>query len=127
MADPVRFPIRFDRFNRTLALVGLRARSSWVEVADDRVTVVMGWAFHLTAPRSAITSVRPDLERVTGWGVHGWRGVWLVNGSSNGMVRIDFDPKVRARSTGFPVHVAAVRVSVVDPNGLISMLENVSG
>jgi hypothetical protein len=39
-------------------------------------------------------------DRVTRWGVHGWRGRWAVNGSSKGMVELTIDPPVRARVTG---------------------------
>ena len=37
------------------------------------------------APRCARS--RPSDGRVWGWGAHGWRGTWLVNGSSSGLVR----------------------------------------
>jgi hypothetical protein len=45
----------------------------------------------------------PDNEAVTAWGVHGWRGSWLVNGSSSGLVRFEIEPAVRALIMGIPV------------------------
>ena len=117
-----RFPISFSKPNRAMALVGLTPHNSWVDLGDGTITVHMGWAFHLTAARAAIRSVAPDHDRVGGWGVHGWRGRWLVNGTSRGLVRIGFDPAVRAWVMGFPISVHTLRVSVVDPDALCAAL-----
>ena len=57
-----------------------------------------------------------------GWGVHGWRGEWLVNGSSSGLVRIELDPPVRARMLIVRVTVRVLRVAVEDPAGLVAAL-----
>src|SRR4051794_29013206 len=54
-----------------------------------RVTVgTGGWTFNTTLPRSSIVSAGHTSGPVTGWGAHGWRGRWLVNGSSRGLVRL---------------------------------------
>ena len=55
---------------------------------------------------------------MTGWGAHGWRGEWLVNGSSSGIVRIELEPPGRAKVCGVPVELRVLRVSVEDPAGL---------
>jgi hypothetical protein len=117
-----RFPIRFTGLNRTMGVLGLSPSRSWVEVDDDVLRVRMGWAFRLDAPREHIRDVRPDDDRVWSWGVHGWRGRWLVNGSSSGLVRIDFNPPVRARMGPVPLTVRELRVSVEDPAGVVSTL-----
>jgi hypothetical protein len=117
-----RFPIRFTGLNRAMALLGLSPRRSYVEVDEARMQVHMAWAFSLDAPRTAIVDVRRDEEPVWGWGVHGWRGRWLVNGSSSGLVRVELAPPARARTTGFPIRVRELRVSVEDPEGLIHAL-----
>ena len=52
---------------------------------------------HAEIPRDHIASFSPGRGMVLGWGVHGWRGRWLVNGSSKGLVRLEIDPAVRAR------------------------------
>ena len=82
----------------------------------------MGWAFRVSFDRRNIAAAALDTERVWGWGAHGWRGVWLVNGSSTGLVRIDLTEPARGRVTGIPVKVRAVRVSVDDPAALVAQL-----
>lgn len=115
MAGAVRFPILFTGVNKALAAFGLTQQSSWVDVSDTEVVAHMGWAFHAVIQRSSIASVSEDTDRIIGWGVHGWRGDWLVNGSSKNVVRIEIDPPGTARSIGFTVNLKRLRVSVVDP------------
>lgn len=100
-----RFPIRFTNLNKLMEIVGLRRSHAYVDVGPDEVHVNMGWAFDLTVPRSSIRSAAEDHGRVLGWGVHGWRGEWLVNGSSSGLVRIELDPPRRARMIVVPVQL----------------------
>ena len=54
------------------------------------------------------------------WGAHGWRGRWLVNGSSKGIVELTIDPRVRAYVMGVPVKLRTLWVSVTDPDALIA-------
>lgn len=82
----------------------------------------MSWAFRLDVPLAHVRDARLDDRRVTGWGVHGWRGSWLVNGSSSGIVRIALAPPGRARIGPVPVSVRDLRVSVEDPEGLVAAL-----
>jgi len=119
---PARFPIRFTGANRAMAFLGIVPECCRVEVDDAEVRVRMSWAFHLDAPRARVRGVERDNGPVYGWGAHGWRGQWLVNGSSSGLVRIEFDPPVRAHTAGIPVHVRVLRVSADDPDGLIAAL-----
>ncbi len=116
------FPIRYTGFNTALRYLGLGPEHSGVDVESETIRVRLGWAFHLEASPSAITSVAIDDAPVYGWGAHGWRNVWLVNGSSSGIVRIDFAAKVPGRTAFVPIHVRAVRVSVVDPDALVAAL-----
>jgi hypothetical protein len=117
-----RFPIRFTGLNRAMAVLGMSPARSWVEVGDDVIRVRMGWAFKLDAPLVNARDARPDSTRVWSWGVHGWRGRWLVNGSSSGLVRVDFDPPVRARMGPIPLSVRELRVSVENPDALVIAL-----
>jgi hypothetical protein len=117
-----RFPIRFTGLNRALTLLGLGPGRSWVDVDGQLLRVRMGWGFHLDAPLVTVRAVRLDDRRVWSWGVHGWRGRWLVNGSSSGIVRIDLEPAGRARTLGIPISVRELRVSVDDPRGLVAAL-----
>ena len=118
----LRFPIRFTGANHAMRVLGLSPSRSWVEVDDETLRVRMGWAFRLDVPRPHVRDVRLDDRRVTGWGVHGWRGKWLVNGSSAGVVRIELEPPRRARTGPVPISVRELRVSVEDPEGLVGML-----
>lgn len=120
--DDQRFPIRYSGVNKSMAVLGLRRSNSHVDIGATDVTVSMGWAFRATVPRASVASVADDHDRVLGWGAHGWRGVWLVNGSSSGIVRIDLEPDGRARVAGIPVRLRRLRVSVEDPAGLRTAL-----
>jgi RimJ/RimL family protein N-acetyltransferase len=110
-----RFPIRFTGLNRAMALLGLGPRRSWVEVDEQMLRVRMGWGFHLDVALAAVRDARLDDRPVWSWGVHGWRGRWLVNGSSSGIVRVDLEPPGHARTMGIPISVRELRVSVEDP------------
>lgn len=119
-----RFSVSYNTFNRALMTVlGMGPKQSHVTVSDETVTVRMGWAFRSDIPRSSIGSARLDDDRVRGWGVHGWGGRWLVNGSSSGLVRLDLDPSVRSSVIGpFRVSLTALRVSVDEPAALLAEL-----
>ncbi len=117
-----RFPVRFTGANKAMAVLGLSARTCAVEVTDTGIVVRMGWGFHAEVPRASVRTVEPDHDRVMGWGAHGWDGVWLVNGSSSGIVRITIDPEETAHVLGWPVRLRVLRVAVEDPDGLIAAL-----
>jgi hypothetical protein len=119
---PARFPIRFTGANRAMVLLGIVAEHCRVEVDDGELRVRMAWAFSLDVPRVNVRSVAPEHGRVWAWGAHGWRGKWLVNGSSSGLVRIELDPPGRGRVAGVGVEVRILVVSVEDPDGLIAAL-----
>ena len=117
-----RFPMLFTGASKAMVAIGLRSASSFVDVNPQTVTIRMGWAFRATLPRSSVTSAAHDHDRVLGWGAHGWGGRWLNNGSSFNIVRIEFEPRGRGRTAGFPVNVGIVRVSVDEPDALIAAL-----
>jgi hypothetical protein len=103
-------------------LLGLGPAQSGVRVGPDSVRVTMGWGFRATIPRQNVRAILPDTGRVWGWGVHGGFGVWLVNASSLGLVRLELDPRVRAWVMGVPFRVTALRLSLDAPDELISLL-----
>ena len=117
-----RFPIRFTGANRAMAILGLTRSGSWVEVDAGALRVRMNWAFRLETPREHVRTAGLYEGRVWSWGVHGWRGRWLVNGSSSGIVRVELNPPARAWVIGFPIAVHELLVSVEDPDGLIGAL-----
>jgi len=122
-----RYEFRYDRWcGWLLGLMGHGRRLSRIEV-DDRqdgeIRVRMGLGFWTTIPRTSVRSVADvGHRRVLGWGVHGWRGRWLVNGSSSGLVTIELDPAARARVLGIPVRLRELTVSVVEPAALVADL-----
>ncbi|MCC6756004.1 MAG: hypothetical protein IT199_06495 [Solirubrobacterales bacterium] len=95
---------------------------SWVAVDGDRVEVRMGWAFRAAFPSASVRAAARDRLPFLGWGVHGWRGRWLVNGSSRGLVRLDLDPAGRARVLGVPVRLQQLWVSLEEPARLLDAL-----
>jgi hypothetical protein len=120
--DTQRFPIRFTGINQLMAVAGMAPSRCYVEVDETQLRVRMGPWFELDAPRDLVRSAAADTGRVLGWGVHGWRGEWLVNGSSSGIVRVELAPSVRAWLGVVPLRVRVLRVSVEDPDGLVEVL-----
>jgi hypothetical protein len=119
---PARFPIRFTGLNRAMVLLGVVPEHCRVEVDEGELRVRMSWLFSLDVPRLNVKSAARDDRRVWGWGAHGWRGTWLVNGSSSRLVRIELDPRGHGRVAGVGVTVRVLVVSVEDPDGLIAAL-----
>jgi hypothetical protein len=117
-----RFPIRFTGANRAMVVLGITPAASYIDVDDEVFTVRLSWSFRATVPRASVRGVDDDHGKVRGWGAHGWRGVWLVNGSSSRIVRVDLDPPARARVCGVPVRLRTLRVAVDDPVGLTRAL-----
>jgi hypothetical protein len=98
---------------------GFGPKHSEVRIADDALRVKYGWGFDTTVPLSSITKAEPNNERVLSWGAHGWRGRWMVNGSSKGIVELTIDPPAKARVMGVPTELRTLWVSVTDPDALI--------
>jgi hypothetical protein len=125
MADPRRFPIRFNSFNGILFRGLLISPSNAaVELADDTVHVRMSWAFSARIPRRLVAKAglgRPPTIPFTA-GAHGWGGRWLVNGSADGIVTMDLGEPVRAFVSGFPIRLKELSVSLEDPEGFLAAL-----
>lgn len=116
-----RYEFRYDRWcGWLLGLLGHGRRLSRIEVDDTSIDVRIGLGFWATVPRASVTSAAQVSGRVYGWGVHGWRGRWLVNGSSKGLVTIAIDPRVRARVLGLPVRLRELTVSLVEPAAFVA-------
>lgn len=118
-----RFAFRYDQWcGWILALFASGPRFSRVIVSDDNLDVQLGIAFKGVVPRSSIVATRRWRGRVWGWGAHGWRGRWLVNGSSKGIVVLHIDPPGKGRVLGFPVKLRELAISMEDPEGLCKAL-----
>lgn len=99
---------------------GLGPKQSEVRVADGSLRVRFGWGFRAEIPLTSIEDAKPNTDRVYAWGAHGFRGRWLVNGSSKGIVRLTLDPPARAYVMGVPITLRTLDVSVTDPQALIA-------
>lgn len=82
----------------------------------------MGWAFRATFARSAVRVAELSDRRVISQGVHGHNGHWLVNGTTEGVVRIDLVPEQEARAIGRRVPLSSLELSVEDPDALLRAL-----
>src|ERR1043165_3050026 len=98
-----RFPIRISSFNGVLFRGLLISPSnSYVELHGDNIHVRLGWAFSARIPQRLVARAgpgRPPTIPLTA-GAHGWRGRWLVNGASDGIVTLELSEPVRAFVSG---------------------------
>ena len=116
-----RFPIRFGRFNAALmSLFGMNPGNSFVEVDGHEVRVQMGRGFRATIPRSSIVEARRRGYVWWAYGIHGWRGRLIVNGSGHNLASLRLEPPVQASVFGISVRVTELWVSLVDPEGFLA-------
>jgi hypothetical protein len=93
--------IGYSRGNRFLiGLIGLGQRFSRLVIDDKDVRVRMRWGIHAPIPPVRIQRVGTTVQPFFAWGAHGWRGRWLVNGSSEGIVALENDPPARTWAIG---------------------------
>ena len=118
------FQLSFNPFIRVLMTPLLagppRCR---VVLTPKRLKVKMGlggWAYSASVPRASLTGATPASGPVLGWGAHGWRGRWLINGSSRGLVRITIDPPSRGRCLMVPVKLRELTLSLEQPEAFIA-------
>jgi hypothetical protein len=109
----------------TLLMTPLLAgpRRCKVVLSAKRLKVKMGlgaWAFSASVPRGSVTQATRVAGPVLGWGAHGWRGRWLINGSSRGLVRIAIDPPGRGRCLMIPVRLRQLTLSLERPDEFIA-------
>jgi len=119
-----RYPIRVDPMFRGLfAALGAGARHDVVELDGGRLRVRLGWLFRADVAVSAVTTAQLHADMYGGWGAHGFGGRWLVNGSSKGIVQLDFAPRQPARLLGvWPLRLRTLYVSLEDPGGFLDAL-----
>ena len=118
------FPIEFSNASWIYTLIGLGPAVSHIHITGEVVEIRMGWAFRCTVARISITEAVGDHSRVWGWGVHGWKGRWLVNGSSRNIVRLTISPAARASVCLVPVNLRELRVSVTNPEAFLDQIES---
>jgi hypothetical protein len=117
------FAFSYNRLIRLITVPLLAGpRQSTIRVDADHVVVQMGlggWTFAARVPRSSIIEARQVEGRVWGWGAHGFRGRWLVNGSGLGLVKLTISPEARCRVVGVPLRLRELTLSLEDPQGFV--------
>jgi hypothetical protein len=117
------FEIDYSRGNRVLmGLIGVGPRFSGVVIDDEEISVRLGWGFYADIAIADIQRVGTSERPFFAWGAHGWRGRWLVNGSSKGIVALEIDPPARGWAIGFPLRLRVLYVSLADPDAFITAL-----
>jgi len=125
--DSHRFAFRIDSWMRPFMLVmGGVSSNCYVDVTNQFVVVNFGvLGFRARINREHIASSMQAPNAYGGWGVHGFWGTWLVNGSSRGIVQLILEPKCRAWLLGIvPLHVRTLSMSLQDPEGFIAALHS---
>jgi hypothetical protein len=119
----MRFEFRFDRLgSAVMSPLGAGRKFSHIDVSDAEVDVRLGWTFSARIPRSSVQFARLHEASTLSRGAHGWRGKWLVNGASTGLVAITLDPPAHGRVAGFPVKVSELIVSADAPDDVVAAL-----
>jgi len=103
--------------------MGCGPRFTWVDVDATEVRVRMGWSFRATIPRSAIVRPAPAPDWKWAVGAHtNFRGAWLVNGTTTGIVAVDLSSPARGRCIGWPIHIKRLGLSLEDGPGFLPAL-----
>ena len=119
------FAMSYDERLRPLFVpMGLGPRHAQISIDGEILRVRMGWGFRATMALSSVRGAEPDVGRVSGWGAHGWNGVWLVNGSSQGLVRLEIEPAARGWVSGIPVRLRVLRLSLEEPDAFLRALRD---
>jgi hypothetical protein len=113
--------LRYERWFLPFSVpLGLGPKRSEVRIEDGTLHLRFGWGFRTEIPLTSIKDAKPNNDRVYAWGAHGWRGRWLVNGSSKDIAELTIDPPARAYVMGAPIKLQTLYVSVTDPQALIA-------
>ncbi len=103
-------------------LTATASRDAYLELGPDTLEVRLGLTWRVEIPRSSITSAAVDDTRTISIGAHGWRGDWLVNTSTRGLVVLTVDPPARARCLGVRHALRTLHVSLADPDAFLAAL-----
>ena len=80
------------------------SRNATVDLSADTLTVRLGLTWSARIPRADIRTAGHDPLRTISIGAHGWRGDWLVNTSTKGLVVLTIDPAGEGPLPGLPGH-----------------------
>ena len=119
-----RFTISFDPWFASAARLALiKPASCYVDLDPSGLAVRMAWAFQMRIERHVIQALRAPSRKVASWGVHGFAGRWLVNGSTQGLLTLELAPEQAATLFGFPLRVCELTLSLDDPAGFATALD----
>jgi hypothetical protein len=127
-----RFAISYDEMGRFSLRADTRLgggpEGGRVEIDDGFLRLRMA-DFKVDVPRSSVRGAVRSAHQTRGTiGLHAWRGRWLANGSSQGLVEITIDPPCRTErglSTMLRrMRVNALIVSLVDPDGFVAAVKH---
>jgi hypothetical protein len=93
-----------------------------VELTTDTLTVRLGLSWRAEIARSSIKAAARDPLKTISIGAHGWRGEWLVNTSTKGLVVLTIDPEGRGRCLGYPIRLRKLHLSLADPDAFLAEL-----
>jgi hypothetical protein len=105
-----------------LLLTVTASRKAVVELTADSLTVKLGLTWSATIPRADIRSAGHDPVRTISIGAHGWRGDWLVNTSTQGLVVLTIEPEGKGRCLGYPIRLRKLHLSLADPDAFLAEL-----
>ncbi|MCX5214032.1 hypothetical protein OG689_33015 [Kitasatospora sp. NBC_00240] len=118
------FALSYENWFRPIAVCcGMGPARSGAEIVGEVLKVRMGWAFRAGIPLSSIAAARADSGPVSGWGVHGFGGRWLVNGSARGLVVLRVEPRCRVTAALVPVRLRELRLSLERPEEFLVALD----
>ena len=96
-----------------LGRLGFMGAHGVVDLDDEHLRVHVGPWFRVDVPRSLVTSadvVTPSW--LAGFGVHHWRGAWVVDGRREDAVDVKLSKAVQGRMLGLPVRVRRLQLGV---------------
>jgi len=105
-----------------LLLAVAASSNATVELTADTLIVRLGLSWRAEIARSSITSAAHDPLKTISIGAHGWRGEWLVNTSTKGLVVLTIDPEGRGRCLGYPIRLRKLHLSLADPDAFLTEL-----
>lgn len=125
----VDFVMRYDRWYRPVAtFFGLGPRRTAIRVVGDTLHIKHGWAFALDVPLKDIKSVKRIEKRPLAWGVHPMGDAWMVNGSRDGIVELDFAGPFTSGTVKFvggsSAEVRCLYLSLTDPGSFVAALKS---
>jgi hypothetical protein len=121
--EEMRHQISFNQASKIImGILGAGPSRSWVEARPDEVYGQVSWVGNVSIPRDQIASVEKvdSIPWAMGFGVHGMRGTWALNGSSSGAVKITMREPARGKVMFVPIQPHTIYFSLETPDEFVS-------